>query len=97
MKTTFGVLFAITLILGLASTVAANSQLRTALQVESASNWQHAAQVAGVATQLFTPACRGQDSYDDPASLQEHSRRRFVHGSSGLLRSPEHFASRDGL
>jgi hypothetical protein len=47
------VLFAISLILGLASTVAANSQLRTALQVQSATNWQYAAQVAGVSSQVF--------------------------------------------
>jgi hypothetical protein len=53
MKTTFGVLFAIAFILGLASIVAADSQLRTALQVESASNWQYAAQVAGVSSQVF--------------------------------------------
>jgi hypothetical protein len=53
MKTTFRVLFAITLILGLASTVATNSQLRIALQVESASNWQYAAQVAAVSSQVF--------------------------------------------
>jgi hypothetical protein len=54
MKTTFGVLFATALIiLGLASTVAANSQLRAALQVQSATNWQYAAQVAAVSTQVF--------------------------------------------
>jgi hypothetical protein len=53
MKTTFRVLFAIAFVLGLASIVAADSQLRTALQVESASNWQYAAQVAGVSSQVF--------------------------------------------
>jgi hypothetical protein len=47
------VLFAISLILGLASTVVAHSQLRTALQVQSATNWQDAAQVAGVSSQVF--------------------------------------------
>jgi hypothetical protein len=52
-KTTFGVLFAIAFILGLASIIAADTRLRTALQVESASNWQHAAQVAGVSSQVF--------------------------------------------
>jgi hypothetical protein len=51
MKTALGVLFAIALILGLASTVTANYQLRTALQVESASNWQYAA--AGVSFPRF--------------------------------------------
>jgi hypothetical protein len=38
MKTAFNVLFAIAVILGVASTVAANAQLGTALQVKSASN-----------------------------------------------------------
>jgi hypothetical protein len=53
MKATCGVLFATALILGLASTVAANAQLRTALQAQSATNWQYAAQVAAVSTQVF--------------------------------------------
>jgi hypothetical protein len=53
MKPTFSVLLAIALIIGLASTVAANSQLWTALRVESARNWQYAAQVAGVSSQAF--------------------------------------------
>jgi hypothetical protein len=36
-----------------ASIIVADTQLRTALQVESASNWQYAAQVAGVSSQVF--------------------------------------------
>jgi hypothetical protein len=38
MRKAFNVLFALALILGVASTVAANAQLGTALQVQSASN-----------------------------------------------------------
>jgi hypothetical protein len=53
MKATVGVLFATAFILGLASTVAANSQLRSALQAQSATNWQYAAQVASVSSQVF--------------------------------------------
>jgi hypothetical protein len=40
MKTAFHVVFAMAPILGVASTVAANAQLGTALQVHSASNSQ---------------------------------------------------------
>jgi hypothetical protein len=53
MRTAFNVVFAIAIILGLASTVAAHSQLRDALQVQSATNWQYAAQGAGVSSQVF--------------------------------------------
>jgi hypothetical protein len=53
MKATLGVLFAIAFMLELGSAVAANSQLRSFLQVQSASNWQYMAQMAAVSTQAF--------------------------------------------
>jgi hypothetical protein len=65
-KTTFSVLYAIALILGLASTVAANSQLRIALQVQSATNWQYAAQVVQCLPNLSDRRCPEQGmSADD--------------------------------
>jgi hypothetical protein len=59
MKTTFGVLFAIAFILGLASVVVGDSQLRIDLQVQSAPNWQYAARVAAVSTQVFDRSLSG--------------------------------------
>jgi hypothetical protein len=50
---TFNVLMVIALVVGMASTVAANAQLKSAMHVRSAVNWQYAAQAAWVSSQVY--------------------------------------------